>query len=233
MSTVAVGPEPTRTSGRRTGELRYALVRLVPSAVLVWAIVCGLGYLLTRPLRGTSFELWDGSVSRFFANHRSTEWNTVTHWVTFTAETYTVIAVGLVFFVAMRMHLRRWRESLFLLTAVLGEVTIFVCSTMVIDRPRPAVPHLDDAPPTSSFPSGHTAAAVTLYGALALIALSSSRQPWLRALAVTVAIVAPICVAFARLYRGMHYPTDLLAGALLGILWLTITATVVLIRPRQ
>jgi undecaprenyl-diphosphatase len=52
-------------------------------------------------------------------------------------------------------------------------------------------------------------------------------------LAVTVAIVAPICVAFARLYRGMHYPTDLLAGALLGILWLTITATVVLIRPRQ
>jgi len=40
-------------------------------------------------------------------------------------------------------------------------------------------------------------------------------------------------VAFARLYRGMHYPTDLLAGALLGILWLTITATVVLIRPRQ
>jgi membrane-associated phospholipid phosphatase len=221
MSTVAVRRDPKRASGRRTGELRYALVRLVPSAVLVWAIVCGLGYLLTRPLRGTSFELWDGSVNRFLANHRSAEWNTVTHWVTFTAETYTVIAVGLVFFVAMRMRLRRWRESL------------FVCSTMIIDRPRPAVPHLDDAPPTSSFPSGHTAAAVTLYGALALIALSSSRRPWLRALAVTVAIVAPICVAFARLYRGMHYPTDLLAGALLGILWLTITATVVLIRPRQ
>src|SRR4029078_860848 len=162
MSNVAVGPEPTRTSGRRTGELRYALVRLVPSAVLVWAIICGLGYLLTRPLRVTSFELWDESVSRFVANHRSTEWNTVTHWVTFTAETYTVIAVGLVFFVAMRMRLRRWRESLFLLHALLGEVKIFVCSTMIIARPRPAVPHRDDAPPPSSLPSGNTAAAVTV-----------------------------------------------------------------------
>jgi undecaprenyl-diphosphatase len=76
------------------------------------------------------------------------------------------------------------------------------------------------------------AAAVALYGALALIALWSSRRSWLRALAVTVAIVVPICVGFARLYRGMHYPTDVLAGALLALLWLTITATVVLREPR-
>ena len=108
-----------------------------PRLSLVWAIICGLGYLLTRPLRGTAFELWDGSVNRFFADHRSTQWNTVTHWVTFTAETYTVIAVGLVFFVAMRVRLRRWRESMFLLAAVLGEVTIFVCST---HGHRPAAP---------------------------------------------------------------------------------------------
>ena len=153
--------------------------------------------------------------------------------MTYVAETYTVIAIGLVFFVGMRLRLHRWRESMFLLVAVVGEVTLFVCSTMVIDRSRPPVPHLDDAPPTSSFPSGHTAAALTLYGALALIALSASRRPWLRGLAVTVAIAAPICVGLARLYRGMHYPTDVLAGALLGMLWLTITTIVVLRRPRQ
>ena len=43
MSTVALRRDPTRTSGRRTGELRYALVRLVPSAVLVWAIKGNFG----------------------------------------------------------------------------------------------------------------------------------------------------------------------------------------------
>jgi hypothetical protein len=80
MSTVAVRRDPTRTSGRRTGELRYALVRLVPSAVLVWAIICGLGYLLTRPLRGTWFELWDIShrFSPTIAVPRAGYWATFT-----------------------------------------------------------------------------------------------------------------------------------------------------------
>ncbi|HVD89068.1 MAG TPA: phosphatase PAP2 family protein [Jatrophihabitantaceae bacterium] len=233
MPTVTVREDPARLSARGIGGFQYALVRLVPSAVVVWALLCGIGYLLTRPLRRTLFERWDESVVRFFADHRTAPWDTVTHGMTFAAETYTVMAIGLVFFVGMRVRLHRWRESMFLLAAVLGEVTIFVCSTMVIDRSRPPVPHLDDAPPTSSFPSGHTAAAVTLYGALALIALSASRRPWLRGLAVTVAVAAPICVGLARLYRGMHYPTDVLAGALLGMLWLTISAIVVLRRPRQ
>lgn len=232
MPTIAVHPDIARTSARGIGAVRYALVRLVPSAVVLWALMCGIGYLLTRSFRGTAFERWDGSVDRFFVDHRGSPWTMVTHGLTFAAETYTVIAVGLVFFVGMRVHLGRWRESMFLLAALLGEVTIFVCTTLIIDRPRPPVPHLDDAPPTSSFPSGHMAAAVALYGALALIALWSSRRSWLRALAVTVAIVVPICVGFARLYRGMHYPTDVLAGALLALLWLTITATVVLREPR-
>jgi undecaprenyl-diphosphatase len=230
--TIAVDPDIARTSARGIGAVRYALVRLVPSAVVLWALICGIGYLLTRSFQGTAFERWDGSVDRFFVHHRAAPWTMITHGLTFAAETYTVIAVGLVFFVGMRVHLGRWRESMFLLAALLGEVTIFVCTTLIIDRPRPPVPHLDDAPPTSSFPSGHMAAAVALYGALALIALWSSRRSWLRALAVTVAIVVPICVGFARLYRGMHYPTDVLAGALLALLWLTITATVVLREPR-
>ena len=104
---------------------------------MVWALICGIGYLLTRPLRGTFIRTVGRIGSSVFRRPSQVPWDTVTHWVTFTAETYTVIAIGLVFFVAMRVRLHRWRESVFLLAAVLGEVTIFVCSTMVIDRPRP------------------------------------------------------------------------------------------------
>lgn len=219
-----------RGASRRRGidEIKGMLLRLVPAAIVLWAVLCGIGYLLTKPLHGTGFEHEDGAVDRYFAQHRSPGWNTVTHVLTFGAETYTVVAVGLVFFVGMRLHLRRWRESVFLLVAVVGEVTIFVCTTLVIARHRPGVPRLDVVPPTSSFPSGHTAAATTLYGALALIALHTSNRSWLRTLAVAAAVAAPVCVAFARLYRGMHYPTDVLAGALLGVAWLAITSTVVL-----
>lgn len=218
---------PTRRAGWRSN-LTEALKRLIPAAVVIWAVMATLGYLLTRPWHHTSFERRDAWINRYLADHRTGLMNTLTHVVTLPGETYTVIIVGLVFFIGMRLRLRRWRESMFLLAAVVGEVLIFIATTLVIHRPRPPVHRLDVVPPTSSFPSGHTTAAIVLYAGLAIIALRTSTRGWLRVLAVWVAVLVPIGVAFSRLYRGMHYPTDVLAGALLAFLWLTVTVSVVL-----
>ncbi len=221
----------TEVRPRRVGvgaEIGIAALWLLLSAVALWGVLCGVGYLLTHPLRDTAFERWEVSVSRWLAANRSSTWNTVTHWLTFAAETLTVICIGLIFFIVLRIALGRWRESIFLAVALIGEVTIFVCTTMMIDRARPPVPHLDAAPPTSSFPSGHTGAAVVLYGALAIIAVRVCTRAWLRNLALVLAVVVPICVAAARLYRGMHFPTDVTGGAALGIAWLAITSAVIL-----
>jgi len=117
---------------------------------------------------------------------------------------------------------------LFLLTVLAGEVLIFVTITLLVDRHRPPVPHLDAAPPTSSFPSGHTAAAVSLYGGAALVVWRTVRVAALRSVAVLVGIAVPIAVALSRLYRGMHFPTDVLAGALLGSSWLALVAVTLL-----
>lgn len=230
MSALTTDSDRLGRADRRT--VGRSVLQLVGAALVLWAALCGIGWLLSHPLAGTAFEDWDGWVDRWFARHRTSTWNTVTHWLTYAAETYTVIAIGLVFFVVLRLALHRWRESMFLFAAVVGEVLIFLATTLIIDRHRPAVPHLDDAPPTSSFPSGHTAASVALYGALAILALRVARAGWLRGLAVTLAVLVPVCVAFARMYRGMHYPTDTMAGALLSIAWLTVTTRVVLSRQR-
>lgn len=213
-------------------QVRLAALRLIPSAVLLWALLAGLGYILTRWLTHTAFARWDLSVDRWFAGHRGRSWNLATQIGSHAAETYTVVAIGVVLFVGLRVVLGRWRESLFLAVAVVGEVMIFVGTTLVIDRPRPAVPHLDAAPPTSSFPSGHVAAAVALYGAFAVVVWLSSRRGWLRAAAAVLAVAVPVAVGISRLSRGMHYPTDVLAGALLGAAWLSATA-LVLLRDRR
>ena len=155
-------------------------------------------------------------------------WTEITHLATFLAETLTVIAVGLVAFVLLRLALKRWREPLFLAVAVIGEVTIFVSTTLLVDRARPPVKHLDAAPPTSSFPSGHTAASVALYGGLAVLAWRAGAAAWLRTLATVAAVLVPVLVATSRLYRGMHYPTDVIAGALLACCWLAVTSAVIL-----
>jgi membrane-associated phospholipid phosphatase len=106
----------------------------------------------------------------------------------------------------------------------------------VVTRGRPvdhAVTGNDAAPPTSSFPSGHTAAATTLYGGLAVIARTAARTGWLRLLATALAVLVPAAVGISRLYRGMHNPTDVLAGALLAIVWLTVAGTLVLHSSRR
>jgi membrane-associated phospholipid phosphatase len=81
---------------------------------------------------------------------------------------------------------------------------------------------MDQAPPTSSFPSGHTAAAICFYGSVAAIAVWHSRRRWLTVAAVTLCAAVPLTIGASRVYRGMHYPTDVFAGAMLGLIWLSI-----------
>jgi len=103
---------------------------------------------------------------------------------------------------------------------VAGEVLIFLAVTETVPQRRPPVPRLQVAPTTSSYPSGHTAAAVVLYGCLGVLLLVCVSRPGLRWLAAVLFCI-PVYVGLSRLYEGEHYPSDVIAGALLGGLWLT------------
>jgi membrane-associated phospholipid phosphatase len=228
MSRLAVGSEPRGTQA----SWQAAALRLIAAAVALWLVLVAVGHLLGHQWRSSALVRWDASVDRHLAADRRTDWNTATHLTTYLAETVTVIAIGLVAFVLLRIRLKRWREALFLAVTVIGEVTIFVSTTLLVDRARPPVRHLDSAPPTSSFPSGHTAASVALYGGLAVLAWRLGAAAWLRTVATVLAVLVPVLVALSRMYRGMHYPTDVTAGALLACCWLVVTSTVLLGRRR-
>ncbi len=88
-------------------------------------------------------------------------------------------------------------------------------SALIVGRDRPNVDHLEDAPPTSSFPSGHTGASVAFYLSLALLVQRISTT-WLRVLLTVVCAAVPLLVAVARLYMGMHHLSDVAVGALNG-----------------
>ncbi len=203
-------------------------LRLLVAALAILLVLVGIGQLLTHGWQHGGLVRWDGSVERWFARHRSSGWNDLTKAMTFSAETETVILIGLVFFGVLRWRLGRWLESMFLAVSLAGEATIFLGATLLVERHRPAVPRLDGAPPTSSFPSGHTAASVALYGGLAIIAWHAARASWLRAVATALAVLMPVGVGLSRLYRGMHNPTDVLAGALFACCWLVVAGTVLL-----
>ena len=119
---------------------------------------------------------------------------------------------------------------MFLALAVAGETALFLLASVVVHRLRPAIPHLDGAPPTSSFPSGHTAATVALWCGLALgVARTHPRHP-LRVLSVVLAVVLPVFVLSCRLYRGMHWPTDVAASVVFTLVWLLLLREILLPR---
>jgi membrane-associated phospholipid phosphatase len=209
---------PSHGFGGIVRDVRWLLV----SAACLLALMVALGFLLTDVLPSTALGRWDAEVPRRLVEYRQQEGISESKLITTLSETLTIITLTVLAAAVFRWKFGRWRESLVVIYAVVGETAIFVATTLFIDRPRPRVPHLDEAPPTSSFPSGHTAAAVCFYGSIAAIVLWHSRNRWISVVAIAVCAAVPLLIAGSRVYRGMHYPTDVLAGMLLGAVWLTV-----------
>jgi membrane-associated phospholipid phosphatase len=208
--------------------VRSIALRLVVAATLLWAIFAGIGQLL-----GKDATPLDRSVTDAITSNRTTTWDGITQWVSLCGGTFTVVAIAAVAFVTLRLTLRRWREAVLLALAVAGEAAIMVCITAVVDRDRPNVLRLDEAPPTSSFPSGHTGAAVALYGGLAVVAWLAAAPVLLRVLSTVIAVLLPLAIGLSRMYRGMHHLTDVLGGLALGGIWLCVVTVVIVAATRE
>lgn len=200
-----------RAAAGRDATRWRAVIGVLLSVLLLGAVMVGLGWLVTHSFaHAWPFTAEDG-VDRGLAAHRDPVLTTVTGVLSTVADTPVTVLLAAAAIIVARLVTRRWRASALIASALLIEVSLFLITTVLVHRSRPGVIELDHSPPTSSFPSGHTAAAVALYGAVAwLIARGTGRwQAWLL-------LLMPAAVAFARLYRGMHHPSDVVAGFLLG-----------------
>lgn len=106
---------------------------------------------------------------------------------------------------------RKWREGLGVATASLGSWLLYSCLKLVFQRPRPDLPHLVPAG-GYSFPSGHAAITAALYLTLALICSHGTGCRPGRIAIWAAAALAVLLVGISRVYLGVHYPSDVVAG---------------------
>ena len=116
--------------------------------------------------------------------------------------------------------LRRWKrpaDDLALAVIAGGSALLPSLVKLVVARPRPTIEQLRHLA-TLSFPSEHTTQAAAIYLTIAIM-LSHGLQRGLREAVVVLAVLIALAVAWSRVYLGVHYPTDVIAGLLLGWSW--------------
>ena len=215
--------ERARTAGRTAAGV-------VVLWVLIVGVLTGIGKLIMISHNGNGNLLGDHTIPHWFAAHRTPS---LTHWSLIASNlgaTQDILIVGAATCVVFLAVTRRWRPVIFVAVLMFGELAAFLTIAAIVKRPRPDVSQLDTHLPTSAFPSGHMAATTCLYVGLAILVIGYARG-WWRYLFLIPAIVMPVMIAMARLYRGEHHPTDILASLVFAGLWLT--AATKLIKPSE
>ena len=134
---------------------------------------------------------------------------------------YYTVVLPLLAAVSGVFYLKGWRLSAVMLcVSTAGGMLLTTVLKNAFRRTRPEVIDVAGyAPDSFSYPSGHATIAVGFYGALALILAYRLRGP-ARWAVVAAGVLLVLLIGFSRLYLGVHYPTDVLAGFLAAPLWL-------------
>ncbi|MET0495600.1 MAG: phosphatase PAP2 family protein [Actinoplanes sp.] len=189
--------------------------------VFTFGVLYLLGWAVTNHTKGTWIDRVDTGFGRWLQTFRTPDLDQLSYLWSKAGDTHMILLVSLVFCPIVLAVWRRWRMVLFIVLAMFGELTLFLCTAAAVGRPRPPIEQMDGQMPTSSFPSGHIAATMCLYVAIAVLMMPRIRH-WWRWAFVALAVIMPTGVALSRMYRGMHHPTDVLGAAILTACWITL-----------
>jgi undecaprenyl-diphosphatase len=114
---------------------------------------------------------------------------------------------------------RKRHLAVYLIAAVGGGTLASQMLKLGFDRPRPDLVAHGQLVYTSSFPSGHSMVSAVVYLTLGALLASAQRSPRMRAYVLGLALFVALAVGVSRVYLGVHWPTDVLAGWAAGAAW--------------
>lgn len=204
-------------------DLPYYITIVISAVVFIVALN---GFVeLTEELAENELTTFDETVTAFIVSFRN---ETLTAYFRFCTDlgdryAYLVITIALAAFFFFR-H-RSWKfvlqTSIVLLLATLSNVVL----KNVINRARPQLEHLVTVN-TLSYPSGHSMAAMAFYGFLIYLSVRHDVTRPARIPLVTVLVLLILSIGISRIYLGVHFPSDVAAGFVGGLIWVAFCAVV-------
>lgn len=196
------------------------LLLLVILAAASWAFV----ELADEVLEGES-DAYDKLIVDFFNVGQDAQRSALSEeiWRDFTAlggiAVLTLASFGVAGYFLIR---RQYHLMLLLLAAVAGGVLWSLLLKNMFDRPRPEYAGTLSHVMTSSFPSGHSMLSAVTWLTLGVMLTRTQKQLRLKIYFLSVAICLTVLAGTSRVYLGVHYPTDVLAGWMAGLVWAVI-----------
>jgi membrane-associated phospholipid phosphatase len=155
----------------------------------------------------------------------------VFHGITFLGNFLTLLAVTIVA-VAVLWRKRARTDAVFVALAFAGAQVLSSGMKLGFRRDRPFFPDPLATEHTYSFPSGHALVSLAVYGALALLLARELSTHGRRALLFAGVALLVLAIGFSRLYLGVHFLSDVLAGFAAGIAWLSLLYVALEMRSR-
>lgn len=192
--------------------MSHPAARLVLGLAVFVLLGWGVGELWTSA--AGSLEL---DAMREVAAQRTAALTDVARVLTWTGSAFLLVPLALIACVAL-LRAGLHREALAVALSLGGARLIFNWVKLLVSRPRPPVEHLQ-AVTGSSFPSGHATQASAFWFSLVFAIAAAGASPKLTRVAGGLALAVVLVVAASRVYLGVHYPSDVVAGMLLGTGW--------------
>lgn len=207
----------------QSGDLPYYLTILFAFVVFVLALN---GFVdLTEELAENSLGAFDEKVTDFVLDFRQDQLTAFLIFMTTigTRTGYFIVVALLTLYFLLR-H-RSWKFIVQTVVVLLLATLSNMALKEVINRARPSLEHMVQVY-SLSYPSGHAMSAMGFYGFLIFLTMRYQMKRWIRITLVVVLCFMILTIGISRIYLGVHYPSDVLAGFIGGLIWVTLCAII-------
>jgi len=173
---------------------------------------------LTEDLKENELTAFDDAISAAVQSYRTPSLTSIFEFITHLGDRIAYFIAALVVAAFFYFKYGRWKFTLQTILVLLLSSLSNVVLKKVINRERPTFEHLV-AVSTLSYPSGHSMSAMAFYGFLIYLSFRLSGSWWFKAVSFISFGLLILLIGISRIYLGVHYPSDVIAGFLGGLIW--------------
>lgn len=200
-----------------------ALAAFVTVGVIAGALAAAIFVGIATVVHHGFTQGFDEAVLRWLEARRSAPLDDVMAELTTLGDGIVIVMLVAVTSVFLWLTKHHWSVYI-LVIGVIGGKILNTALKVGFDRARPSVVDAITDTSSPSFPSGHAMGAMVAYGSIAYLVSRLEPTPRLRAATWLIAGAMILLIGLSRLYLGVHYPTDVVAGYLAGLAWVAVVA---------